>query len=495
MKKIFNILIDGPKRPQAQKRKGVMQMKNRKCVAGGILVIVLIFGLVLAGCDNGTTTHGGYPYPYEKSFPYLGQNLGVKMWDGNKTPLFKEVIQHLGRSTNAAWTASSPWAGDNSEVHLDAFINSPWGERTGDLWKPFIENFVLPNEGEQTYQYWPRVAMAPNLVKYWADKGLTKKSFNTVLDDGTNTNLNDDYYLYYPTGADQDVSKQYPLIILFHGGGEAAVQAETFGFGDIAIREKLFLLAAETPNAVDGALNDVVLENYPIDEKLIYAVGSSAGGSAARQYANYSLDPEYDRPEIAAVAIMDQPFSLYTLMYTGGTADAAIPLIKESGMPTVYLGGLADMYGMYNVHTSLYFVSHEGASPSSRYINPGWPDYVTGFNKLMEAHDITGKDFSSSQPAVTRFSVANSAANADGTFKNDETALEATYYTGYPYDTSTIVTSYGPKVYKSGFTGKDDLLNIVVENRPHMPCGYDAELIWTFISQWKRGDGGESVKR
>lgn len=116
-------------------------------------VLVMVLGIILAGCDNGTTTYGGYPYPYETNFPYVGQALGAKMWDGNKTPLFKEVIQHLARSTNAAWTASSPWDGDNSEVHLDAFINSKWGEQTGNLWKPVIEYFVLPAEGEASYQY------------------------------------------------------------------------------------------------------------------------------------------------------------------------------------------------------------------------------------------------------------------------------------------------------------------------------------------------------
>jgi hypothetical protein len=363
--------------------------------------------------------------------------------------------------------------------------------------------------------------MDSKLVKYWADKGLTKKSFNTVRDDSANVDLNDDYYLYYPTGADTDTSgKKYPLIILFHGGGEAAVQTETFGFGDIAIRDKVFLLAAETfnqgtgPGSVSGGFIDTalgsVLNNYPIDKERIYTAGSSMGGGASRSYASSSLNASIiagsNRPvKIAAAAIMDQPFSLYTLGNTGTVADSAIPFIKQYGMPTVYLGGLADMYGMYNVRTIGYFMTHEGASPLVSYIQASWPDYVTGFNKLMEAHNITEKDFVAASgggggggggtPAVTRASVANGAANADGTFKNDGIALEATYYTGYPYDTSTIDTFYGTKVYKSGFTNKNDLLNIVVENRPHMPSGYDAELIWAFISQWKRDSiSGMSVK-
>ncbi|MDR1903491.1 MAG: hypothetical protein LBQ88_14600 [Treponema sp.] len=489
-------------------------------------VLILAFILFASGCDNGTTDDSpvGYPDPYETSFPYVAQNLNAKLASGNKTPQFWEVIWHLSRSTNAAWTESSPWDGgdNNSQVNLGSFINSEWGTRTGVIWEPVIKYFELPGEGEVGAVYWPKIGMKDALVKYWDDKGLKKVSFDTVREDPTDTDLNDDYYLYYPKEVDVDGATKYPLIVLFHGGGESAVQSETFGFGDIAARDKVFLLAAESNNgptpasgaaSVNGGRIDTalkyVLDNYPIDEFRVYTAGSSMGGGASRFYASTSLDATIvansDRPvKIAAAAVMDQPFSLYTLGNTGTTATNAIDAIKEYGMPVVYLGGLADMYGMYNVQTAGYFMTHEGASPLVAYINAGWPNYVEGFNKLMEAHGITGKDLSASAasgppgsaPASqTRFSVANAVANADGTLKDDATAVEeATYWTGYPYDVTEIVTTYGPKVYKSGFTGKDQLLSIVVENRPHMPSGYDAELLWAFMKQWKRDADGKAVK-
>ena len=34
--------------------------------------------------------------------------------------------------------------------------------------------------------------------------------------------------------------------------------------------------------------------------------------------------------------------------------------------------------------------------------------------------------------------------------------------------------------------GSEDMALYLVENRPHMPCGYDAENIWSFISKYSR---------
>jgi pimeloyl-ACP methyl ester carboxylesterase len=412
---------------------------------------------------------------YDKAFPYYGQALTPKMWDKQTDPVFSKVIQHLSRSTNAVWTETSKWDGDNSQVNLSKFIGSDWGVQTAKNWYPFIATVIAPNAEEKNFAYWPRESMNPALIKYWKDLGLTK-----IYEDNAPDNINDDYYVYFPNGADKNTAGHYPLVILFHGGGEAASQVETFGFCPIGVKEGLFLLAAEAfgtgANRVgnmDGIVSKVLAAYPMIDKTRIYTVGSSMGGSSAGLYAFTHTTT------VAATAIMDQPVSLNTIANNPATEQQVID-IQKNGMPTVFVGGLADMYGLINVRTRDYFLSHEGSSPNA--INTRWPDYIGGFNMLMKAYGIKGKDLADGNTRLSN-------ADKPGT-------LEVTQYTGYPFDKSSVSTAYGVKVYSSGFTGQERLLSIVVENRPHMPSGYDAQLIWNFISQWKRDLAtGQSIKR
>jgi|GEM_PF-3195659 len=412
---------------------------------------------------------------YNMPFPYYGQAMSAKMWDKETNPVFPKVIQHLSRSTNDVWTESSKWDGDNSEVNLDKFINSEWGVQTARNWYPFISTVVEPNPGEKSADYWPRESMNPALVAYWKDHGLTK-----VYEAGAPDSIDDDYYVYYPNGADKEKSAKYPLVILFHGGGEAASQVETFGFCPIAAKEKFFMLAAETFGPRENRVGNMdsivskILASYPmIDVSRIYAVGSSMGGSSASLYAFTHTTT------VAAAGVMDQPVSLNTVA-NNPASEQQEKDIEKNGMPVVFVGGLADMYGLNNIRTKDYFYSHEGSSPNS--INTHWADYVSGFNRLMKAYGVAGKDF---------IDITSRQANSDR-----PGALEVTYYTGYPFDKSIISSEYGVKIYRNTFTNQERLLSIIVENRPHMPSGYDAQMIWEFISQWKRDiETGKSVKR
>jgi hypothetical protein len=93
--------------PADIKRKGAFEMKNRKFIVLGMLAVMLVSGLVLAGCDNGgggpesggdnlngTTWigSGGFVegatltlnYPkYEIALPLLGDSTGTYTVSGN----------------------------------------------------------------------------------------------------------------------------------------------------------------------------------------------------------------------------------------------------------------------------------------------------------------------------------------------------------------------------------------------------------------------------
>jgi poly(3-hydroxybutyrate) depolymerase len=452
-------------------------MKKLRLFGLPVLMLALV-ACMFAACDNGTTTTVEIPEYYalyHVSFPYYDQSLGIKMWNGNLQPTLVEVIQHLSRLAGSLaenWFNTSAWDGDYSQIKVNDFIRSAWGEQTANLWKPIIETSTAPGAGESNADYWYRVSTNSVMVSYWDSIGLTK-----VANRGADaTDINDDYYAYYPKGANTDTSgKKYPLIILCHGGGEAAAQVESWGFCQIAAKEKLFLLAPENSGSfTDPAVNintylDEVLDKYPmIDQTRIYITGSSMGATSAGRYAYANAT------RVAAVAPMDQPVS------SGGVAsnlpDDLAANIATYKMPTVFVGGLADMYGLYNVNTRNYFLTHPGAWENTDIYGV---DHVDGWNRLMTAHGITGNNI---------VDVAARLANADA-----PGALEITKYTGYPFDREEISTVYGTKVYKGIFDGNERLISYVVENRGHMPSGYDANLIWDFFAQWRRVDG-ESVR-
>jgi hypothetical protein len=247
------------------------------------LLVAAIFSLT--GClmedDGGGGSYGPtddtYDYPlkflYEHHFSYTRNSNAI--FPGNPYPTLAEVIKFLA-GEDSLW---------ETEVDIYAYVNSKWGEQTAKLWQPYI-------------QYWEK-PMDTGLITYWNNRGLTK----IKLDGGTAQNISTDSYIYYPKGADQDTSdKKYPLVLLFHGGGEPAYQVETFGFCQIAAGEGLFLAAGETNSAANmHNLMNYMLDTYPmIDQERVYAVGSSQGGGAAN---NFSLT--YIQ-EVAAVGVMER---------------------------------------------------------------------------------------------------------------------------------------------------------------------------------------------
>jgi hypothetical protein len=151
------------------------------------------------------------------------------------------------------------------------------------------------------------------------------------------------------------------------------------------------------------------------------------------------------------------------------------------------------MYGMFRIRSkdgetvpSAYFLAHEGSAgieggqpytggPPAPAGSRTYPDYVTGWNKMLEAYGASSDYYFAAPPSTTRLENAKAAIQDS-----------ITYWTGYKFDKTEVDTQYGCKVYKNTFNGVDDFLAVIVENRGHMPSGYDANYIWDFLSQWKR---------
>ncbi|MCD8023449.1 MAG: twin-arginine translocation signal domain-containing protein [Lachnospiraceae bacterium] len=326
--------------------------------------------------------------------------------------------------------------GDTPRVDIDAFVNSALGEKTAEIW--YIH--MLYSTAEQ---------MNEGLVNYWAQHGLLKEAYYV---DDTEEAIACDYYVYSPTQVEAPEAG-YPLIILYHGGGEAAYQTETFGFCQIAAEEGIILAAPESTGDADStnAIIASVSANYNVDTSRVYVVGSSGGGSNAM---SFSLA---NQAELAGVGIMDQPVTVATRWYAA--SDEELAQIGENGFNMVYVGGTADMYGLYGTHDQSFFETSEGAEDQ----------FISGWNSLMAAYGVEGKDITSRLDFV------------------EDPANEAEQYAGYPFDTVEDIDKTGTSpIWKCTMDGVDTLTLYLVYNRCHMPAGYDAENIWSSLSKYRR---------
>ena len=410
-------------------------MRKRKSFLAA-LCLALALSAVFAGdilTVDGDKIHfnaeeGGYNYAlkylYDVSFPY-GKEAD------NMEPSLREVVEFL----------SSGPLGPNVDSHV--FINSHMGEKTAELWFP--------------YMTWHEDPMDPGLVSYWEAKGIKKEAFKA---DGE---VPADYFVYTPLGA-MESGKSYPLIVLMHGGGERAYQTETFGYLQIAAREGIILAACEdTFEEATDALIGRVARDYPVDESRIYMTGSSQGGENTKRYA--MAHPG----RLAAIGIMDVPVGIMSAFYEA--TDEQLEAVKETGLPMAFLSGTADMSGMYQMHKRDYFLEYSH-NASERY--------AEGWNELMDIFSVEGKDLTLERA----LEYSDSASNA------------AEYYGGYPFDTAVNVDTSGTaEVYECRIDGIDGLVAYIAVNRPHMPSGEDAELLWAFMRDYKRDpETGEAMR-
>ncbi|MCI7812431.1 MAG: hypothetical protein SO016_06435 [Lachnospiraceae bacterium] len=60
---------------------------------------------------------------------------------------------------------------------------------------------------------------------------------------------------------------------------------------------------------------------------------------------------------------------------------------------------------------------------------------------------------------------------------------------GMRVENTSILHYENNRLYYNSFTNEDgieDLVLVIVENRGHMPSGFDAEIVWEFLSQFSR---------
>jgi len=138
------------------------------------------------------------------------------------------------------------------------------------------------------------------LVGFFVIQSCAAQPTSELIDDALHTIVEEklNYYLYFPIDYKEDDTKQFPLLLFLHGGGESGAQlAEIKKNGPPKLladgKEFPFLiLAPQNPNknkwwntrAVNQLLDSIVT-NHRVDSKRIYLTGLSRGGGAAWEMA------------------------------------------------------------------------------------------------------------------------------------------------------------------------------------------------------------------
>lgn len=309
----------------------------------------------------------------------------------------------------------------NSSFDLQAFINSEYGALTAIGAKLFLDYPDNMDEG---------------LIAYWREQGLEKKM---VCGDDPE-DVTKQYYVYVPVDIKDD--EKCPVVIVNHGGGTNARTSESYGWCEIAGKERLILIMTEDTSAefLHEALTAVKSE-YPVDSTRVYATGSSAGGMASKAFA--AAYPE----EVAAIAPMD-------IGWTFNERDGDAAALSEIVMPMIFITGTADMYNSLPT----------GNTELSSY--DGWNTLVTmqGF----EDYTIT-------------------EAESIALVEDSLNILE--HETGLRLPDPEIRHYVNNRAFISRFVnteGVNTLTVVTVENKVHMPTGHDADIAWEFLRGFSR---------
>ena len=78
-------------------------------------------------------------------------------------------------------------------------------------------------KNQKIFQLYGDDPMNPELVRYWAERGLKKELFDQERDEGKYA-----YSVFTPLS--MDPQKKYAVIYVSHGGGVTIELAETYGF-------------------------------------------------------------------------------------------------------------------------------------------------------------------------------------------------------------------------------------------------------------------------
>lgn len=287
----------------------------------------------------------------------------------------------------------------------------------------------------------------PDVLHYWEEKGVKKEVFDIDKEE--------EQMMYSVlTPLEPEEGKKYPLVYCLHGGGENIFSAEVYGYGLLTGHDQCITVCPTASThgnpMVESEFLRILkfLENheYPVDFNRVYVVGFSGGEGATQRLA--MMFPHM----IAGIAPTPGPNS-----FRGASI---MELQKEYAqkydldMPIICIGGDLDGGDMWPLNTDQCVQAYNF--------------YMKKVAKLANFQPLTLKK--------TYEIAADDADSVQRLFgmKFDATWIQPVYDT-FLYMAESYNEEGTPMARFGSFLGM-----------PHTQCPMQAELIWSYLSQFSR---------
>lgn len=335
-----------------------------------------------------------------------------------------------------------------------------------------VEAYAASGLGEGTIQNWTNYVaytdpMDENVVKYWADLGITKELHNADTPESA-------WASYVPSaGLEEGSETKYPVLFVWHGNTNSIWVAETFGFAQYgADGAKYITVIPEASNGYtaieefDRILTELK-ENYPIDESRIYACGFSKGGYVVQNLANAY-------PEVLAGVASGGNVAHSPNAWTPGEVegewvtftDEEIAALAEKNMPFM------DYSGTFDSNNYPISVASHMDDPEEK---------IAGYNLWLNATGAVGEELTiekSEEITANSDDVVEQHIGIDFTNTEVRVLNDTNYYIG------TFQNEGGATVYEW----------VCIEGQMHWPAPSMPALVWEFFSQFSRDtETGELV--
>jgi hypothetical protein len=383
----------------------------------GILALGRAEGATQAGQSAATVT----PYDYPKKYLW---DIKV-VWDfGGQPRTLRERLPDAGKPL----------------FDLNRLINSRQGEALVINFENYITRGATP--------------MDPEALKYYAnlEKGLKKELFQTG---------NERWSCYTPLSMYKPEGKgrKYPFMFIVHGGQGPIEFEESNGFLRLAARDEVIVVAPQNQeeNNMLRILGEVK-SKYPVDERRVYAMGYSNGGSHTNLLT--LMHPEL----FAAAAPSPRPFPLLgnEEQNLGYFSSEAIENFRKHTLPMVCIGGQEEYNYYYPINRDPVEVKTNTAIPAKLKI-----ELVRRRLKTMRCRVPEPEEF-------------YAMAKSEDIVKRNM---------GVPFDRTSTETILGLKHWIGDFKNEDGdyyFRMISIENMPHFLHPTTPELIWNFVKHFSR---------
>jgi len=317
-----------------------------------------------------------------------------------------------------------------------------------------------------------------DVLARWEARGLRKTMH--WLEEGNDATK---YARYVPVEAETNPEKTFPLVFVLHGAMNPIYLAETYGYTDLAARDGFVVLMPEDENFPNlKAIFDETDKVVKIDHSRIYTVGYSFGGYNSS--VNALLHPEF----FAAAGWGGMVFG-------GKSYDSKLPVGTPPGIP--FDPEKLTLIDYPGVELTEADIETAAKHTMPVCITMGSCEVFNYLPFTQGEYDGRGMDLSANGKlnTVKLWQRVNHCLPLERSADlNDPT--EAIF--DLPFDQSHVATMEERDYLIGDYLSDDGQVKtrfVAIDGAAHWPTLPQVDLIWDFVTSWRRDPvSGVSVK-